>query len=166
MAAADVAMKPVEEAGPPGASDTSVRDLYNRWAPPASRTGRRRCWAEDARLRGSVGDEPRQHPSCDTSRPPSARRLKALEQELQFIEIQEEYVKEEQKALQRELLHAQEEVKRIQVRGAGPSAALACASRGRADELVFVETVWLRTHRRPAFAARSRCPSSLGSSSR
>ena len=42
-------------------------------------------------------------------------RLKALESELEFIEIQEEYIREEQKSLHRELLHAQEEVKRIQV---------------------------------------------------
>jgi len=40
--------------------------------------------------------------------------MKALERQLEFIEIQEEYVKDEQKNLKRELLHAQEEVKRIQ----------------------------------------------------
>lgn len=41
-------------------------------------------------------------------------KLKALQRELEFVEIQEEYVKDEQKNLKRELLHAQEEVKRIQ----------------------------------------------------
>lgn len=41
-------------------------------------------------------------------------RLKTLQRQLEFIDIQEEYVKEEQKNLKRELLRAQEEVKRIQ----------------------------------------------------
>lgn len=41
-------------------------------------------------------------------------RLKSLQRQQEFIEIQEEYVKDEQKNLRRELLRAQEEVKRIQ----------------------------------------------------
>jgi len=41
-------------------------------------------------------------------------RLKSLERHLEFIDIQEEYVKDELKNLKRELLRAQEEVKRIQ----------------------------------------------------
>lgn len=41
-------------------------------------------------------------------------RYKSLERELEFLEIQESYVKDEMKSLKRELLHAQEEVKRIQ----------------------------------------------------
>lgn len=41
-------------------------------------------------------------------------RLKLLQQELEFLNIQEEYVKNEQKALKRELARAKEEVKRIQ----------------------------------------------------
>jgi len=41
-------------------------------------------------------------------------RLKSLQRQHEFIDIQEEYVKEEQKNLKRELLRAQEEVKRIQ----------------------------------------------------
>ncbi|CAL5435803.1 unnamed protein product [Camellia sinensis] len=41
-------------------------------------------------------------------------RLKSLERQLEFIEIQEAYVKDEQKNLQRELLRAQAEVKRLQ----------------------------------------------------
>lgn len=41
-------------------------------------------------------------------------RLKSLQRQLEFIEIQEEYVKDEHKNLKRELLRAQEEVKRIQ----------------------------------------------------
>jgi len=42
------------------------------------------------------------------------KRLKALERELEFLGIQEDYIKEEQKNLKRELLRAQVEVKRIQ----------------------------------------------------
>lgn len=41
-------------------------------------------------------------------------RLKSLQRQLEFINIQEEYVKDEHKNLKRELLRAQEEVKRIQ----------------------------------------------------
>jgi len=37
-----------------------------------------------------------------------------LEQEIEFLSIQEDYIKEEQKNLKRELLRAQVEVKRIQ----------------------------------------------------
>lgn len=41
-------------------------------------------------------------------------KFKMLERQLEFLEIQESYVKDEMKSLKRELLHAQEEVKRIQ----------------------------------------------------
>jgi len=41
-------------------------------------------------------------------------QLKEYEKQLRFLEIQEEYVKDEHKNLKRELLRAQEEVKRIQ----------------------------------------------------
>lgn len=41
-------------------------------------------------------------------------RLKTLQRQLEFFEIQEDYIKEEQRNLKRELLRAQEEVKRIQ----------------------------------------------------
>mmetsp|Transcript_18330 Transcript_18330/g.31752 ORF Transcript_18330/g.31752 Transcript_18330/m.31752 type:complete len:411 (+) Transcript_18330:101-1333(+) len=41
-------------------------------------------------------------------------RLKALQRQLEFLEIQEDYIKDEMKNLKHELLHAQEEVKRIQ----------------------------------------------------
>ena len=41
-------------------------------------------------------------------------RLKTLQRQLEFYEIQEEYIREEQRSLKRELLRAQEEVKRIQ----------------------------------------------------
>jgi 26S proteasome regulatory subunit T3 len=42
------------------------------------------------------------------------KRLKNLQRQLRFLSIQEEYIKEEQKNLKREILRAQEEVKRIQ----------------------------------------------------
>lgn len=41
-------------------------------------------------------------------------RLMTLEKKIEFLEIQEEYIKDEVKNLKRELLRAQEEVKRIQ----------------------------------------------------
>src|SRR5688572_28509859 len=41
-------------------------------------------------------------------------RLKTLQSQLAFLSIQQDYVKDEQKNLKRELLRAQEEVKRIQ----------------------------------------------------
>ena len=37
-----------------------------------------------------------------------------LQRELEFLQVQEEYIKDEQKNLKKEYLHAQEEVKRIQ----------------------------------------------------
>jgi 26S proteasome regulatory subunit T3 len=41
-------------------------------------------------------------------------KLKRLQRHLEFLELQEEYIKDEQKNLKRELIRAQEEVKRIQ----------------------------------------------------
>ena len=37
-----------------------------------------------------------------------------LQRQIEFYEVQEEYIKDEQKNLKKEFLHAQEEVKRIQ----------------------------------------------------
>lgn len=37
-----------------------------------------------------------------------------LQKSLEFLEVQEEYIKDEQRNLKKEYLHAQEEVKRIQ----------------------------------------------------
>ena len=37
-----------------------------------------------------------------------------LQKQLEFLEVQEEYIKDEQRNLKKEYLHAQEEVKRIQ----------------------------------------------------
>jgi 26S proteasome regulatory subunit T3 len=40
--------------------------------------------------------------------------MKSLEQQLEFVELQEEYLKDEMRHLQRELLRAKEEIRRIQ----------------------------------------------------
>lgn len=40
--------------------------------------------------------------------------LQKLQKSLEFLEVQEEYIKDEQRNLKKEYLHAQEEVKRIQ----------------------------------------------------
>merc|ERR1712038_103411 len=41
-------------------------------------------------------------------------KYKKLQQQLEFLQVQEEYIKDEQRNLKKEYLHAQEEVKRIQ----------------------------------------------------
>eukprot|EP01016_Furgasonia_blochmanni_P019844 TRINITY_DN2210_c0_g1_i6.p1 TRINITY_DN2210_c0_g1~~TRINITY_DN2210_c0_g1_i6.p1 ORF type:complete len:319 (-),score=95.27 TRINITY_DN2210_c0_g1_i6:768-1724(-) len=41
-------------------------------------------------------------------------RMKSLEKELEYLNIQEEYIKDEQKNLKRELIRSKEEIKRIQ----------------------------------------------------
>lgn len=41
-------------------------------------------------------------------------KYKRLQRQLEFLQVQEEYIKDEQKNLKKEYLHAQEEVKRIQ----------------------------------------------------
>lgn len=40
--------------------------------------------------------------------------LKKLQRHLEYIQLQEEYIKDEQRSLKRELVRAQEEIKRIQ----------------------------------------------------
>lgn len=40
--------------------------------------------------------------------------LKRLQRHLEYINLQEEYIKDEQRSLKRELVRAQEEIKRIQ----------------------------------------------------
>jgi len=59
-------------------------------------------------------DEPVAAAVVEESEEDLYKRLKALERELEFLGIQEDYIKEEQKNLKRELLRAQVEVKRIQ----------------------------------------------------
>ena len=51
--------------------------------------------------------------SC-TYGPEVYARMKALQRQLEFLEIQEEYIKDEMLNLKRELVRAKEEVKRIQ----------------------------------------------------
>merc|ERR1719220_526466 len=41
-------------------------------------------------------------------------KYKKLQQQLEFLAVQEDYIKDEQRNLKKEYLHAQEEVKRIQ----------------------------------------------------
>ncbi|GFZ01767.1 regulatory particle triple-A ATPase 3 [Actinidia rufa] len=57
---------------------------------------------------------PRPRPAPSSDEDDLYSRLKSLQRQIEFIEIQEEYVKDEHKNLKRELLRAQEEVKRIQ----------------------------------------------------
>ena len=42
------------------------------------------------------------------------RQMKELEKEIEFLDIQEEYIRNEQKFLKREFIRAKEEVKKIQ----------------------------------------------------
>ncbi|MBA0651197.1 hypothetical protein Goklo_018552 [Gossypium klotzschianum] len=85
MAASTVVAEPKSSAEPPF---------------PATRTDLGKCLTMDPPLGADEDD--------------LYSRLKSLQRQLEFIDIQEEYVKDEQKNLKRELLRAQEEVKRIQ----------------------------------------------------
>ncbi|CAG9462845.1 unnamed protein product [Pedinophyceae sp. YPF-701] len=62
----------------------------------------------------AVVSKPHVEPSAAGDTEDLYTRLKTLQRELEFLDIQEEYIREEQKNLQRELLRAREEVKRIQ----------------------------------------------------
>merc|ERR1712158_250091 len=70
--------------------------------------------AEEAR------EDPVSSPSSQDSCSSSATledlytKYKKLQQQLEFLAVQEEYIKDEQRNLKKEYLHAQEEVKRIQ----------------------------------------------------
>jgi 26S proteasome regulatory subunit T3 len=50
-------------------------------------------------------------------------RLKRAQRQVEMLNIQEEYIKDEMKNLKREMLRAQEEVKRIQVGHNEPSSS-------------------------------------------
>lgn len=50
----------------------------------------------------------------DREKSESLSYFQKLQRQLEFLEVQEEYIKDEQKNLKKEYLHAQEEVKRIQ----------------------------------------------------
>nr|KAG5712403.1 hypothetical protein BaRGS_023982 [Batillaria attramentaria] len=56
---------------------------------------------------------PSQQTTEDKGKAPFQKSPK-LQRQLEFLEVQEEYIKDEQKNLKKEYLHAQEEVKRIQ----------------------------------------------------
>ncbi|KAG6430762.1 hypothetical protein SASPL_108835 [Salvia splendens] len=67
----------------------------------------------------AISEPPPSHPAVKSDIPTVDEedlygRLKSLQRQIEFIDIQEEYVKDELKNLKRELLRAQEEVKRIQ----------------------------------------------------
>jgi 26S proteasome regulatory subunit T3 len=53
-------------------------------------------------------------PSSSTSRDDLYQQMKSLERQLEFVDLQEEYLKDEMRHLQRELLRAKEEIRRIQ----------------------------------------------------
>lgn len=53
-------------------------------------------------------------PTPSTSSTDLYQDMKSLERQLEFVELQEEYLKDEMRHLQRELLRAKEEIRRIQ----------------------------------------------------
>ncbi|KAF9209698.1 26S proteasome regulatory subunit 6B [Haplosporangium sp. Z 27] len=59
-------------------------------------------------------DQPEQGPLAHLASNDLYTRYKNLQRHLEFLQLQEEYIKDEQKNLKRELIRAQEEVKRIQ----------------------------------------------------
>lgn len=67
--------------------------------------------------------------------------MQKLQKALEFLEVQEEYIKDEQRNLKKEYLHAQEEVKRIQsvplVIGQFLEAVDQVSGRVGGDEIVF-----------------------------
>ncbi|XP_015706282.1 26S proteasome regulatory subunit 6B-like [Coturnix japonica] len=77
-------------------------------------------WGKNGVFQDELPSLPRPHPALPFLGPEAEdledlySRYKKLQQELQFLEVQEEYIKDEQKNLKKEFLHAQEEVKRIQ----------------------------------------------------
>ena len=66
--------------------------------------------SELSELTNSLGAQPSLVRS-DVSLLPAMQKL---QQQLEFLAVQEEYIKDEQRNLKKEFLHAQEEVKRIQ----------------------------------------------------
>jgi 26S proteasome regulatory subunit T3 len=70
--------------------------------------------SEGAAIAGSPAMKAHVHETAEATEQDLYVRFKTLQRQLEFVEIQEEYVKDETKNLKRELLRAQEEVKRIQ----------------------------------------------------
>merc|ERR1719253_1974788 len=58
--------------------------------------------------------ESKPKPSTSQSKTDLYHDMKTLERQLEFIDLQEEYLKDEMRHLQRELLRAKEEIRRIQ----------------------------------------------------
>jgi len=75
-----------------------------------------------AAVMNPVNDIKMESATTTTTAPPTAKPqeedkytdMKALERQLEFVELQEEYLKDEMRHLQRELLRAKEEIRRIQ----------------------------------------------------
>ena len=61
-----------------------------------------------------TGTEPKLQSSKDVTLDDLYTKYKKLQQQLEFLAVQEDYIKDEQRNLKKEYLHAQEEVKRIQ----------------------------------------------------
>ncbi|OQR82563.1 26S protease regulatory subunit 6B [Achlya hypogyna] len=69
---------------------------------------------EDIGLKGSDMDDVSMLPLSDKQEDDMFSKYKALQRHLEFLDIQEGYIKDEMKNLKRELIRAKEEVKRIQ----------------------------------------------------
>lgn len=64
----------------------------------------------------SLASQTSPNPACSTGRKYQGdlyAQLKHLQHQLEFVQIQEDYIKDEHKNLKRELIHAKEEIKRI-----------------------------------------------------
>ena len=61
-----------------------------------------------------TGAETKVHSTKDVTLDDLYTKYKKLQQQLEFLAVQEDYIKDEQRNLKKEYLHAQEEVKRIQ----------------------------------------------------
>lgn len=71
--------------------------------------------ADRSHFKDNVHDHIASHSIHDSSEAKDKyRRLKTLERRYELLSLQEEYIKDEQRHLKRELIRAQEEVKRIQ----------------------------------------------------
>lgn len=87
----------VSNAGSQNLEDLEIEDLYTKFK---------------VRYSDSVGRNPTKE--IEMSSVLDITYLQKLQRMLEFIEVQEEYIKDEQRNLKKEYLHAQEEVKRIQ----------------------------------------------------
>ena len=128
MAAADVEMPSASAAFTSGKPDFDMADASSAKAPAVKPDVRRPRPAPGHESLASVAHalalEPSlgapataQHPADRRLPPPRPQmyaKMKSLQQMLEFVEIQEEYIKDEIQNLKREHVRAKEEVKRIQ----------------------------------------------------